>query len=84
MTTFTATALRSLLGTHLGVDVDEDTLADPGTRFDDVEVDSLGLFELFSAVEQAYGVVVPDDLIGDLDRPTALLAYVGERLETAA
>ena len=44
--------------------------------FQDLGVDSLDAVELMMAVEEEYGVKVPDDKLADLTTPAKIAAYV--------
>lgn len=51
--------LNELLVEELGLDADKIT---PGARFEeDLEVDSLGVVELLMALEDNFGVQIPDE-----------------------
>lgn len=53
------TRLTSLLVSELGLDEDKIT---PEARFEeDLEVDSLGVVELLMALEDEFGVAIPDE-----------------------
>ena len=53
------TKMRDLLVDELGLDADKNT--DEATFEEDLEVDSLGVVELLMALEDEFGVKIPDE-----------------------
>lgn len=51
--------MRDLLVDELGLDADK--ITDEATFEEDLEVDSLGVVELLMALEDEFGVRIPDD-----------------------
>lgn len=61
--------------------VESDVHNDPQARFDQMGLDSLGFIQIQTAMEQEYGIAVPEE---DADRITTVgdaLDYVNGRLE---
>jgi act minimal PKS acyl carrier protein len=65
-----------------------DALDDPtdvaDTEFEVLGYDSLAIMETTARIEQTFGVTVPDDQLGDLTTPGALLALVNGLLSEPA
>lgn len=80
MKTSTAEVREVLQGADIDVDLakvgDDESLREAG-------VDSLDMASLYLAVEQHYGLEIPDEDTEELDSISALAAYVN-RKETAA
>ncbi|MCY3538406.1 MAG: acyl carrier protein [Acidimicrobiia bacterium] len=53
------TKMRDLLVDELGLDADK--ITDEATFEEDLEVDSLGVVELLMALEDEFGVKIPDE-----------------------
>ena len=57
--------MNTVLGTELGID---ETKIDNDARFEeDLEVDSLGVVELLMALEDEFGVSIPDEEAENVD-----------------
>lgn len=54
-----AERLKEVLVSELGLDADK--IADDATFDEDLEVDSLGVVELLMALEDEFGVKIPDE-----------------------
>jgi minimal PKS acyl carrier protein len=72
--------LRECAGSDEGLEAGESALE---TRFDDLGFDSLALIESAARIQQEFGVTIPDDEIGELATPRALLTLVNSRLTAA-
>lgn len=56
--------LKEIIADQLNVDADSVT---PGSKFkEDLEADSLDLFELVMALEEEYGVEIPSEDLGNI------------------
>jgi acyl carrier protein len=48
------------------------------TFADDLDVDSLSMVEIATAAEDAFGVAIPDDAIGELKTVADAVAYISK------
>ncbi len=58
--------------------VDEEQVTEQTNLFDDLEADSLDAVELNMALEDAYGIKIPDEDMGSLKTVADIVAYVDE------
>lgn len=85
MRTLTCDELKDVLVGEIGLDIsDGASLQWDQARFVDLGVDSLGLLQVVSALEQRYGIEVPDQAIHGLATPSALVDYVNCRQREVA
>lgn len=78
--TFEFEDLKRILVEEGGL-VESDVHDDPKATFDQMGLDSLGFIQIQTAMEQEYGIAVPEE---DADRITTVgdaLEYVNRRLE---
>ena len=70
--------VRQHLATELEVPEDQIT---EGTRFrDDLDADSLDLYELVMELEDTYGVSIPEEEAADIETVGQAVDFVAERL----
>lgn len=66
--------IRAIISEQLGADVDSIEL---GTSFkDDLDADSLDLFELVMAIEDVFNVEIPADEVGELNTVEDVIEYL--------
>lgn len=66
--------MRDIISTQLGVDANNIELS---TSFkDDLDADSLDLFELVMAIEDEFNVEIPADDVANLDTVEAVMDYL--------
>lgn len=66
--------MRDIISVQLGVDKNNVEL---GTSFkDDLDADSLDLFELVMAIEDAFNVEIPADDVSELDTVEDVIEYL--------
>lgn len=66
--------MRDIISEQLGVDVNNIELS---TSFkDDLDADSLDLFELVMAIEDAFNVEIPADEVSDLNTVEDVIEYL--------
>ncbi len=71
--------LRDLISEKLGVDSDDITM---DTSFsDDLEADSIALFELIMAIEEEFDVEVEDESIENISTVGDIVNYLEEMLD---
>jgi len=56
--------------------VDPDTITEASSFKDDLEADSLDLFELVMAIEDAFNVEIPADDVANLDTVEDVIEYL--------
>lgn len=66
--------MRDIISTQLGIDANNIELS---TSFkDDLDADSLDLFELVMAIEDAFNVEIPADDVANLDTVEDVIEYL--------
>jgi acyl carrier protein len=80
---FTLTDLKQILIERVGVRP-PDVPDDPASRLDDLGVDSLGVTQLYAAIEQRFGCRIPEEDLSTITTTGDLIAYVNERLARQA
>lgn len=66
--------IRAIISEQLGAEVDSIEL---GTSFkDDLDADSLDLFELVMAIEDVFNVEIPADEVGELNTVEDVIEYL--------
>ena len=69
--------MKELIADQLGVDASEVT---PEARFnEDLNADSLDLFELIMALEEEYGVEIPSDDLESLTTVQSVMDYLKDK-----
>lgn len=81
--TFTMTDLKQILIERVGVRP-SDVSEDPAVRLNDLGIDSLGLTELYTAIEQRFGCRIPEEDLAGIATANDLMSYVNERLSQRA
>lgn len=85
MIEFTADDLRRIIRTTVGtdesVDLDGDIL---DVAFSDLGYDSLAVMEVTGRIGKELPVSVPDEVVGDLETPRAVIDYVNRQLGAPA
>ena len=71
--------LSKLLVSELGLD--EDKIAPTATFEEDLEVDSLGVVELLMALEDEFGVTIPDEEAEDIHTVSQAVDIVEAKLK---
>ena len=74
--------IHGIIGEQLGVDGDE--LVPEASLLDDLGADSLDVVELVMALEEAFGIEVPDEDAENIRTIADICAYVEARAENAA
>jgi acyl carrier protein len=77
-----ATKVTSIIGEHLAVD--EAQLVPEANLVDDLGADSLDVVELVMALEEAFGIDVPDDDVENIRTIRDIVEYVSARAAAAA
>jgi minimal PKS acyl carrier protein len=79
MPEFTADDLRAVIRGTVGVDDSVDLDGDIGdVPFGELGYDSLAVLEIANKIKKDFGVVIPDDLIVELETPRELIGYVNQ------
>jgi acyl carrier protein len=69
--------LKELISEQLNVDAEDVT---PETKFaEDLQADSLDLFELIMALEEEYGVEIPSDDLGSIVTVQDVMTYLEKK-----
>ncbi len=68
--------IKSLIAEQLGVDLDQVT--DDASFIDDLGADSLDTVELVMALEEEYGVDIPDEDVEKVTTVKDIIAYIEE------
>jgi minimal PKS acyl carrier protein len=85
MNAVTIDQLVDLMRTCAGEDEETQLNGDVANRtFAELGYDSLALLETTALVKREYGVAIPDDTIGELVTPGALLDHINATLTAAA
>ncbi len=74
--------VNTIIGERLGVDVV--SLVPEANLLDDLGADSLDVVELVMALEEEFGIEVPDDDVENIRTIGDIVAYVGSRVEASA
>ncbi len=69
--------VHSIVGTHLGVATD--TLVSEANLLDDLGADSLDVVELVMAIEEEFGIEVPDEDVENIRTIGDIVSYLGKR-----
>lgn len=72
--------LRECAGEPDSVDLDDDIGA---VSFEEMGYDSLAQLELAARIQQEFLVDIPDEMVGELPTPEAVVGYVTPRLAAA-
>jgi len=73
-----ADQVRTLIVQHLGID--RDRVTDEARFRDDLGADSLDAFELLLALEETFGLEIPDDAADPMQRVSDAVTYIEMRL----
>jgi acyl carrier protein len=74
--------VAAIVGDQLGVDVDK--LTPESSLLDDLGADSLDVVELIMALEEEFGVKVPDDDVENIRSVGDVVQYLVARVEAQA
>ncbi len=74
--------VNTIIGERLGVDVV--SLVPEANLLDDLGADSLDVVELVMALEEEFGIEVPDEDVEGIRTIGDIVAYVGSRVEASA
>ena len=77
----TDVAVRNLIGRHL--DIDANKVTDGATFRDDLGADSLDAFDLLMALEQRFGIEIPDEAANSMSSVGDAVAYIEAHLAPA-
>ena len=69
-----ADQVRTLIAQHLGID--RDRVTDDALFRDDLVADSLDAFELLLALEETFGLEIPDDEADPMQRVSDAITYI--------
>ena len=69
-----ADQVRTLIAQHLGID--RDRVTDDARFRDDLGADSLDAFELLMALEETFGLEIPDDAADPMQRVSDAVTYI--------
>ena len=72
-----ATRVTTIVGSQLGVEMK--ALAPEASLLDDLGADSLDVVELVMALEEEFGIEVPDDDVENIRTIGDIVAYLGKR-----
>jgi act minimal PKS acyl carrier protein len=73
--------MRGVAGVDEAVDLDGDIVE---TTFTDLGYDSLAVLEVTAQIRRQHGLRVPDDAVGTLPTPGAMLAYVNANADAVS
>jgi len=71
--------VRDLIADQLGVDADEITM--DTNLMKDLEADSLDAVEIIMAIEEEFGIEIPDEQAEEFQVVSAIVKYVEESIE---
>jgi len=71
-----ASRVTTIVGNHLGVEMK--TVAPEASLLDDLGADSLDVVELVMALEEEFGIEVPDDDVENIRTIGDIVAYLGK------
>jgi acyl carrier protein len=74
--------VAAIIGDQLGVDVS--TLTPDAHLLDDLGADSLDVVELVMALEEEFGIEVPDDDVENIRTVSDVVEYMAARVEDVA
>ena len=77
----TDVAVRNLIVRHL--DVDANTVTEGATFRDDLGADSLDAFDLLMAIEERFGIEIPDEAADSMSSVGDAVAYIEAHLAPA-
>lgn len=60
--------------------IEPGTISDGMYIMEDLEADSLDVVEMLMAIEDRFGVIVPDDVITDLKKVEDIINYISGKL----
>jgi acyl carrier protein len=72
-----ATRVQSIVGSQLGVEID--SVVPEASLLDDLGADSLDVVELVMALEEEFGIEVPDDDVENIRTIGDIVTYLGKR-----
>jgi acyl carrier protein len=72
-----ANRVQTIVGNQLGVE--EKSLVPEANLLDDLGADSLDVVELVMALEEEFGIEVPDDDVENIRTVGDIVAYLGKR-----
>ncbi len=72
-----ANRVHTIVGSQLGVE--EKSLVPEANLLDDLGADSLDVVELVMALEEEFGIEVPDDDVENIRTIGDIVAYLGKR-----
>ena len=72
-----ANRVQTIVGNQLGVE--EQSLVPEANLLDDLGADSLDVVELVMALEEEFGIEVPDDDVENIRTIGDIVAYLGKR-----
>ena len=73
----TVSKIKALIAEQLSVDIEKVT--DEASFIDDLGADSLDTVELVMALEEEYGVEIPDDDVENVTTVKDVIAYIEDR-----
>ena len=73
--------VRNLIEQRLGIDADR--VVDETTFRDDLGADSLDAFDLLMALEERFGIEIPDEAADSMSRAGDAVAYIDARVVSA-
>ncbi len=71
--------IKKIVAENLGVE--EDSITMESSFKDDLKADSLDLFEMVMALEEAYGIEIPTDDLGQLETVADVISYIESHKE---
>lgn len=71
--------IKKIVAENLGVE--EDSITMESSFKDDLKTDSLDLFEMVMALEEAYGIEIPTDDLGQLETVADVISYIESHKE---
>ncbi len=71
--------IKKIVAENLGVE--EDSITMESSFKDDLKADSLDLFEMVMALEEAYGIEIPTDDLGQLETVADVIFYIESHKE---
>jgi acyl carrier protein len=72
-----ASRVQSIVGTHLGVEIQ--AIVPEANLLDDLGADSLDVVELVMALEEEFGIEVPDEDVENIRTIGDIVTYLGAR-----
>lgn len=71
--------IKKIVAENLGAE--EDSITMESSFKDDLKADSLDLFEMVMALEEAYGIEIPTDDLGQLETVANVISYIENHKE---